>query len=190
MCEEIRTSNGNAKMAEEFVIDTKILAAPLDAGSLSPDKVDESSRQSLERLQTDQVNVLYCHLPDLKTPLRDQARGFNDVYEKGRVKELGLSNFMPDMVESWLNISKEKGYVKPTWFQGQYNLLWRTYEDILFPLLRREGMHFAAYSPLAGGFLNGNLTPQGATGVRFVDHAAKKMYLGCKYTESSWLGSL
>ena len=87
---------------------------------------------------------------------------------------------MPDMVEDWLRIAKDKEYVKPTWYQGQYNLLCRTYEDILFPLLRSEGMHFAAYSPLGGGFLNGNFTPQKTGGVRFVNHAAKQMYLSCK----------
>lgn len=171
---------GDAKMAKDFVIDTKILGGPLHAGALTPEKVDDSSRQSLERLHTDQVNVLYCHIPDLKTPLEEQAKGFDAIYQQGRFRELGLSNFMPDMVQAWLDIAREKGYIKPTWFQGQYNLICRTYEDILFPLLRAEGMHFAAFSPLAGGFLKGNLTPQGASGVRFVDHAAKKLYTGCE----------
>ncbi len=92
---------------------------------------------------------------------------------------------MPAMVEEWLQIAKSKGYVKPTWFQGHYNLASRAYEDALFPLLRREGMHFAAYSPLAGGFLKGNLTSSGARkGTRFISHAAKSMYNGCKSTAS------
>ena len=90
---------------------------------------------------------------------------------------------MPDTVESWLRISEKSGYVKPSWYQGQYNLLCRTAEEILFPLLRQEGMHFAAFSPLGGGFLNGNLTPQKATGVRFVEHSAKNIYRGCEYFE-------
>lgn len=84
------------------------------------------------------------------------------------------------MVESWLRIAESKGSIKPTWFQGQYNLVYRAYEETLFPLLRRENINFAAFSPLGGGFLNGNLRPKGATGQRFVEHAATKMYLGCK----------
>ena len=82
---------------------------------------------------------------------------------------------MPEMVEQWLKIAAEKKLIKPTWFQGQYNLVCRVYEETLFPMLRYEGVHFAAFSPLAGGFLNGNLTPQGATGVRFVKHSAKQL---------------
>lgn len=83
------------------------------------------------------------------------------------------------MVQEWLDIAKEKGYVKPTWFQGQYNLAVRTYEQTLFPLLRSEGIHFAAYSPLGGGFLNGNLRPGKTTGTRFISHAAAAMSRNC-----------
>lgn len=86
---------------------------------------------------------------------------------------------MPDMVQQWLDIAKENGYVKPTCFQGQYNLAVRTYEDVLFPLLRKEGIHFAAYSPLGGGFLNGNLRPEKTTGTRFISHAAAAMSRNC-----------
>lgn len=82
---------GDASMAGDYTIDTKILGAPLDAGALTPEKIEESSIQSLERLRTNQVNVLYCHLPDFKTPLEDQARGFEEVYRKGRFKEVSLT---------------------------------------------------------------------------------------------------
>lgn len=80
---------GEANMAADYTIDTKILGAPLYEGALSPEKIDDSSRHSLERLRSSQVNVLYCHLPDLKTPLEEQARGFEEVYQKGRFKEVG-----------------------------------------------------------------------------------------------------
>lgn len=171
---------GEAGWSRDFTVDTKILHSGFNDGPLSPEKVDESSRQSLERLKLDQVNVLYCHGPDFKTPVEDQARGFDDVYKKGRFRELGLSNLNPDMVEEWVRIAKEKNYVKPTWFQGQYNLVCRANEDALFPLLRKEGIRFAAYAPVAGGFLNGNLRPEKRTGVRFTNHAAKVLSLGCK----------
>lgn len=85
---------GDAKMGDEFVVDTKILGGPLDGGWLSPEKVDESSRLSLERLQMEKVNVLYAHVPDLKTPLEEQARGFQEIYEKGRFREVGYLTFI------------------------------------------------------------------------------------------------
>lgn len=63
------------------------------------------------------------------------------------------------------------GYVKPSVFQGQYNLLCRTYETTLFPLLRQHGIAFMAYAPLAGGMLTGKVTllsnPEALKGTRF-----------------------
>lgn len=79
---------GDAGMADEFVVDTKILGGPLHDGWLRPENVEESSRLSLKRLKTKQINVLYCHIPDLKTPLEEQARGFQDIYEMGRFREV------------------------------------------------------------------------------------------------------
>lgn len=83
------------------------------------------------------------------------------------------------MVQEWLDIAKAKDYIKPTWFQGQYNLAVRNYEELLFPMLRKEGMHFAAYSPLGGGFLNGNLRKDKTTGTRFTSHASAAMSRSC-----------
>jgi aflatoxin B1 aldehyde reductase len=62
------------------------------------------------------------------------------------------------MLEEWLAIAEEKDYIKPSVFQGQYNLLCRIYESTLFPLLQKHGIAFVAYSPLGGGFLTGKLT--------------------------------
>ena len=78
--------------------------------------------------------------------------------------QLGVSNFPPTMLEQWLDISAKESYVKPSVFQGQYNLLCRGYETTLFPLLRKHSIQFNAYSPLAGGFVLGNFTPEGIQG--------------------------
>ena len=68
------------------------------------------------------------------------------------------------MVEEWLTIADREGLVKPSVYQGQYNLLCRGYETTLFPLLRQHKMHFNGFSPLAGGFLLGNFTAEGVQG--------------------------
>lgn len=123
---------------------------------------------SLQVLGVDKVNVLYCHGPDFITPIADQARGFNDQYKKGRFTYLGVSNLSADMLREWLEVAEKEGYVKPSIYQGQYNLLCRSYEESLFPLLREHGINFAGYSPLAGGFLLGNFTADGVqAGKRF-----------------------
>jgi aryl-alcohol dehydrogenase-like predicted oxidoreductase len=56
-------------------------------------------------------------------------------------------------VEQAVQIAKEKGFVLPTVYQGNYSLIARKQETGLFPMLRKHGIAFNAYSPLAGGFL-------------------------------------
>jgi aflatoxin B1 aldehyde reductase len=68
------------------------------------------------------------------------------------------------MVEEWLAIAEKENLVKPSVYQGQYNLLCRAYETTLFPLLHKHNISFVAFSPLAGGFLLGNLTAEGVQG--------------------------
>jgi aflatoxin B1 aldehyde reductase len=68
------------------------------------------------------------------------------------------------MLEEWLAIAEAQGYVKPSVYQGQYNLLCRGFETSLFPLLRKHNIKFNAFSPLAGGFLLGNFTENGVQG--------------------------
>jgi len=70
------------------------------------------------------------------------------------------------MVEKFIFICEEKGYVKPSVYQGQYNLICRDPEKRLLPLLRKHNMTFIAYSPLGGGFLTGKLTSGNAQGTR------------------------
>jgi aflatoxin B1 aldehyde reductase len=79
-------------------------------------------------------------------------------YRAGHFKYLGLCNLSVEMVSEWLEVAAEKGYVKPAFYQGQYNLFCRVYEASLFPLLRSHNIGFIAFSPLAGGFLTGKLT--------------------------------
>lgn len=59
--------------------------------------------------------------------------------------QLGVSNFSVSMLEKWMEISIEKGYVKPSVYQGQYNLFCRGLETSLFLSLRRYGMSFVAF---------------------------------------------
>lgn len=94
------------------------------------------------------------------------------MYLEGKCAKTGICNFSPESFEEYLEICEEMGYVKPSVFQGQYNLLCRTYETTLFPLLRKHGISFVAYSPLAGGMLTGKATlsnnnPDALRGTRF-----------------------
>jgi len=75
------------------------------------------------------------------------------VYASGGFNRLGLSNFLPHEVLDVIRICKEKGYVLPTVYQGNYNAVARHSESTLLPILRENGIAYYAYSPIAGGFL-------------------------------------
>lgn len=100
-----------------------------------------------------QVDILYMHAPDVRTPMAETLAGIDEAYKKGQFKRFGLSNYTPEQVQEAYDIATEKGYVKPTVYQGNYSPVARHLETILFPTLRKLGIAFYAYSPLAGGFL-------------------------------------
>ncbi|KAF2734807.1 aldehyde reductase [Polyplosphaeria fusca] len=163
---------GETQLHEKnFVIDSKVLMFGDGSGTMTTDAVEKSATQTLESLGMEKVNILYCHAPDRTTPIAEQAAAMDAQYKAGRFAKLGVSNFPPDMLKQWLDIAEEKDYVKPSVFQGQYNLLCRESEQSLFPLLREHKIAFVGYSPLAGGVLTGKLTfsttPEDLKGTRF-----------------------
>ncbi|KAJ7451673.1 NADP-dependent oxidoreductase domain-containing protein [Mycena latifolia] len=174
-------------VAQGFTVDTKIFVSNDPSGSLEPAAVGNSLRESYERLalpKDGQVNVLYCHAPDPTTPLEAQAAGLDAQYKNGLFTQLGVSNFSPELLVRFIEICEREGFVKPTVFQGQYNLVCRASEDALFPLLRKHGIAFNAYSPLAGGFLTGQLTAGKTDGTRFADGNIMGQYYKAQYDKA------
>jgi aryl-alcohol dehydrogenase-like predicted oxidoreductase len=100
-----------------------------------------------------QINVYYIHAPDRRASLAELLDGLNTLYEAGKFKRLGLSNFLPEEVEEVVRISKQKNYVLPSVYQGNYNAVARHSEAKLLPILRKHNISYYAYSPIAGGFL-------------------------------------
>lgn len=107
------------------------------------------------------------------TSIAEQASNFDHLYRSGFYERFGLCNYSPEEVSEWISTAKEKGFVLPSVYQGQYNILCRTYEEKLFPLLRKNHITFIANSPLAGGFLTGKVTDSTSNadlvGTRFED---------------------
>ncbi|KAI1383009.1 Aldo/keto reductase [Hypoxylon trugodes] len=155
-----------------FVIDTKVMWFDGGKNTLTNDAIHKSIDESLARLKTDKVNIYYILGPDHVTPLEESAAALDAVYRQGKFAKLGICNFSPEMFGEYVNICEKKGYVKPSVFQGQYNLLCRTYEKTLFPFLRKHGVSFVAFSAIAGGMLTGKVTltnndPESLKGTRF-----------------------
>lgn len=167
---------GSAGAAEAgFTIDSKIKISPVDGAeeSLIPAKIAASVEESYTALQLDQprgkvIDTLYPHAPDPVTPIAETARGFDVMFRAGRFLHLGLSNYSAVQIEEWMLACEERGYVRPSVYQGQYNPLCRRLEeDGLLECLRKYGMRLNAFSPLAGGFLSGKASKGEREGTRF-----------------------
>ncbi|KAK9448632.1 NADP-dependent oxidoreductase domain-containing protein [Limtongia smithiae] len=135
-----------------FIIDTKVKS--FVPGSHKYDDVIQSGLEQLERLKVDKINILYLHAPDHTVPFEETHKAINELYNKGVFKEFGLSNYKIEEVQLFLDNAKTNGWIKPTVYQGVYNLIARHAEDDLFALLEKNDMAFYGYSPLAGGFFS------------------------------------
>ena len=108
-----------------------------------------------QRFIRELLDLLYFHFPDGKTPIDEALETVAELYEQGKVKELGLSNYPAwQVVDIWHKCEKY-GCPKPSVYQGMYNALCRNVEPELFSAIRSLGMRFYAFNPLAGGMLTG-----------------------------------
>jgi len=128
---------------------------PRITGRLDRETILMEFNESLVRMKRDKVDLLYFHFPDAKTPIDEALETVAELYEQGKVKELGLSNYPAWQVVDIWNKCEKYGCPKPTVYQGMYNALCRNVEPELFPAIRSLGMRFYAFNPLAGGMLTG-----------------------------------
>lgn len=147
---------GESGASSSFVVDTKVYTEVGDgSGDLTQEAMQKSVDGSLSRLKRTQVNVLFAHRPDPATRLEEQIQGFQDQVSRGVAREWGIANHPPETLEKIIDLCEGKGWVKPRWYQGTYNMLTRGAEARVLPVLRAHGMSFLASHALASGFLTG-----------------------------------
>ena len=134
-------------------VDTKI--NPWDNKNFGEESIRAQVEGCLSRLKTSSVEILYLHAPDHKTPLEQTMKTMNDLYQEGKFKQLGLSNYSAWLVSEVVNVCKANKWVRPTVYQGMYSAITRQVEEELLPCLRYHNIAFYAYSPLGGGILTG-----------------------------------
>ncbi|XP_048417734.1 aflatoxin B1 aldehyde reductase member 3 isoform X1 [Stegostoma tigrinum] len=144
---------GSMGLGQKVKIATKV--NPWDGKTLKAESVRNQFRTSLEHLQRETVEILYLHAPDHETPIEETLAACQELYQQGKFKELGLSNYASWEVAEVCSICKHNGWVLPTIYQGMYNATTRQVETELLPCLRHFGMRFYGYNPLAGGLLTG-----------------------------------
>lgn len=110
---------------------------------------------SLRRLQTDRIDVLYLHRFDDVTDLEETLRVLEDLVRSGKVLYLGASNFAAWQVAKSLGISARNGWNAFVAIQPMYNLVKRQAEVELLPMAHSESLAVFPYSPLGAGLLTG-----------------------------------
>ena len=108
--------------------------------------------QSLERLQTDYIDVLLIHFPDTNTPFDETMETLDSVVQQGKVRYVGVGNFTVAQLEE-CQATRRIDVV-----QYQHNLFDRRMEQEIFPYCRRHGIGVMAWGPLASGLLGGVFT--------------------------------
>ncbi len=141
------------KLNRPYKVATKV--NPRITGRLDADAVYMQVNGSLERMKLDSVNTVFLHFPDPATPIEGALGAMADLHDRGKFRELGLSNFPAWMVADVWHICDTHGWVKPTVFEGIYNPLTRRAEAELNACLDNFGMRFYAYNPMCGGLLTG-----------------------------------
>lgn len=141
------------KLSVPYKIDTKV--NPRISGKLDGAAAYKQVNESLERMRLSAVDTVFLHFPDPATPVENVLEAMADLYDQGKFKELGLSNFPAWMVADVWNKCDKNGWVKPTVYEGIYNPLTRKAEIELNACLDAFGMRFYAYNPMAGGLLTG-----------------------------------
>jgi aryl-alcohol dehydrogenase-like predicted oxidoreductase len=138
---------------EEFILATKLFF-PMDAdsGGLSRDQVHKQIDASLERLQTDYVDLYQCHRPDPDTPIEETMEALTEVCEAGKAREIGFSEWTVEQIQASLDVPETKDFVSS---QPQYNMIWRAPEAELIPFCDEHGISQIVWSPLAQGVLTG-----------------------------------
>jgi len=167
---------------DKVVIATKVRGAmsegaiqgtgDLNNVGLSRQHIFASIEKSLQRLDTDYVDLYQVHGWDALTPVEETLRALDDVVRQGKVRYIGCSNWSARHLMKALVLSQQKDWAGFVSLQAYYSLVGRDLEHELLPLCREEGVGVLPWSPLSGGFLSGkyrrdNPNPQGARRTNF-----------------------
>jgi aryl-alcohol dehydrogenase-like predicted oxidoreductase len=154
-----------ARPRDSYVLATKLYFPMDDSGEnkgLSRAQVLKQIDASLERLQTDHVDLYQCHRYDSETPLEETMEALNDVVTSGKARYIGFSEWTAPQIQASLDLSREHGWARFVSSQPQYSLLWREPEREVIPLCRANGISQIVWSPLAQGALTGKYRPGAA----------------------------
>ncbi|MER2173762.1 MAG: aldo/keto reductase [Carnobacterium sp.] len=148
---------------DEIVLATKVHGHMFDGpngGGLSRKAVLSQIDQSLERLQTDYVDLYITHRWDYDTPIEETMEALHDIVKSGKARYIGASSMYAWQFQKAQNIAERNGWTKFISMQDHLNLIYREEEREMIPYCLSEKISLTPYSPLASGRLTRDLSIQ------------------------------
>lgn len=143
---------------DRFIVATKV-GMPWDdgsrAGGLHPSYIGPAVRESLQRLDTDWIDLLQLHLLDARIPVEEVLGALGSLVDAGLVRHVGCSNFMTWELVEWTTTGRHLELPEFVSIQAEYSMLVRDAETELLAACDRFQIGLIPYRPLAQGFLTG-----------------------------------
>lgn len=144
---------------DSYILATKVWGPmsdePEDRG-LSAAQIAKQIDASLERLQTDHVDLYQAHRFDPDVPIEETLEALRQVVDSGKARHLGFSEWTPEQIRAGIEVAGPDLFVSS---QPQYSMLWRAPEAEVFPLCAANQISQIVWSPLAQGVLTGKYKP-------------------------------
>jgi aryl-alcohol dehydrogenase-like predicted oxidoreductase len=143
---------------DDVVLATKVGSE----GGLSAGNIASRVEGSLQRLQTDRIDLYYAHKDDGSVPVEETLRAFDALVREGKVRHIAASNTTPERLRESLEVSWREGLAEYVALQPHYNLVERErYEREYAPVVAEHDLACLPYYGLAKGFLTGKYRPGG-----------------------------
>ena len=145
---------------ESYVVSTKFFwglnDGPNEKSTLNRKYLMAAIDSSLERLQLDYVDLVFCHRPDPDTPIEETVWAMHDIIRAGKAQYWGTSEWSAAAIVAAWQIAERAHLAKPVMEQPQYNLFHRERVEVEYaPLYEELGLGLTTWSPLASGLLTG-----------------------------------
>ncbi len=142
---------------KDVILATKVgIELAPDKKGLSKAYIMREVEDSLQRLQTDYIDLYQSHIDDATTPIEETLEAYAQLIKAGKVRAIGASNYSAARLTEAASISKQHGLPRYECLQPHYNLYERAgYEKELEPVCEQEGIGVIPYFALASGFLTG-----------------------------------
>jgi aryl-alcohol dehydrogenase-like predicted oxidoreductase len=144
---------------DRLVVATKVGGGRGPTRNLRAETIKREAHASLERLQTDRIDLYYAHFDDRDTPLEESLRAFDALVQAGTVRHVAASNYTPARLTAALELQRRHGLAEFAVLQLHYNLVERDFERTLLPVADAWDLAVLPYFALARGFLTGKYRP-------------------------------